>query len=118
MKSENNIHTIDATGKRLGKVATQVATILMGKDQANFARHTVADAEVKITNASQLDIPLKHQNEIYQTFSGHPSGRKSVTLERLAKSRGYGEVLRRTVSGMLPDNKLKKKLLAKLTITE
>ena len=113
-----NTHTIDATGKRLGRVATEAATILMGKNDPNFARNIIADVSVTITNASQLDISEKKETEIYQSYSGYPGGQKNETLIHLAKRRGYEEVVRRTVGGMLPNNKHKKRLLTKLIITE
>jgi len=71
-----------------------------------------------ITNVSKLDIPEKKQSEIYQRFTGFPGGRKTETLGHLATRRGYAEVVRRTVAGMLPSNKLKKVRLAQLVITE
>jgi large subunit ribosomal protein L13 len=110
--------TIDATGKRLGIVATQAATMLMGKTDPSFAKHIIADVKVIIENASKLDVPEKKGGEIYQSFSGYPGGRKEETLSHLAKRRGFNEVLRRTIGGMLPNNKHKKPLLLKLTITE
>ena len=116
--TEKRTHTIDATGKRLGKVATEAATVLMGKDQTDFARHTIANVAVVIENASKLDIPEKKKGEIYQSYSGYPGGRKTETLEHLGERLGYAEVVRRTVSGMLPKNRLQKQLLKKLTITE
>lgn len=111
-------HTIDATGKRLGKVATEAATVLMGKDQTDFAKHTVADVQVTITNASQLDIPYKKRGEIYQRYSGYPSGRTTERLVDLAARLGYSEVVRQTVKGMLPKNKLQAKLMKNLEVTE
>jgi large subunit ribosomal protein L13 len=111
-------HTIDATGKRLGKIATEAASVLLGKRAADFARHTVEDVTVTIENASKMDVPTKKGEEIYQTYSGYPGGRKVETLGHLAKRRGYAEVLRRTIGGMLPNNKLKKQLLKQLVITE
>ena len=111
-------YTIDATGKRLGKVATEAATLMIGKNDPNFAKHIIADVAVTITNVSKLDITDKKEKEIYQSYSGYPGGRTTETLIHLAKRRGYGEVVRRTVGGMLPNNKHKKRLLAKLTITE
>jgi len=111
-------HTIDAKGKRLGVLATEVASVLLGKDKPDFARHLVAEVIVEVKNASLLDIPEGKKAEIYQTYSGHPGGRKVETLERLSERRGYAEVLRRTVSGMLPNNKLKKILLKNLVISE
>lgn len=111
-------HTIDAEGKRLGKIATEAARVLLGKDQADFAKHLVADVQVEITNASKMDIPDKRKGDIYQSYSGYPGGRKEETLEHLGERLGYAEVLRRTISGMLPNNKLKKPMMKNLTISE
>jgi large subunit ribosomal protein L13 len=111
-------HEIDATGKRLGKVATEAASVLLGKRSPEFARHTIEDVTVVIANASKMDISEKKGKEIYQTYSGYPGGRKTETLDHLATRRGYAEVLRRSISGMLPNNKLKKPLLKQLVITD
>lgn len=111
-------HIIDASGKRLGKVATEAATILMGKNVPTFAKHIKSDIIVEIKNASKLDIPEKKEGQIYQSYSGYPGGRRTETLIHLANRLGYAEVVRRTVGGMLPNNKHKKRLLTQLTITE
>ncbi|MAQ59365.1 50S ribosomal protein L13 [bacterium] len=118
METETKTFTIDATGKRLGKVATEAASYLIGKNDPAFAKHIMADVEVKIENVSKLDIPEKKKEEIYQSYSGYPGGRRTETLEHLGKRLGYAEVVRRTIGGMLPNNKHKKRLLLKLTITE
>lgn len=120
MTTENTTrtHTIDAEGKRLGKVATEAATALMGKDQATFAKHIIEDVRVEITNVSKMDIPEKKKGEIYQSYSGFPGGRKTETLEHLGERLGYSEVVRRTVGGMLPNNKHKKRLLNQLIVSE
>jgi large subunit ribosomal protein L13 len=111
-------YTIDATGKRLGKVATEAASVMLGKNDPNYARHIMADVTLTIENVSKLDIPEKKEGEIYQSYSGYPGGRKTEPLIHLAERLGYGEVVKRTVAGMLPTNKHKKRLLAKLVITE
>lgn len=111
-------YTIDATGKRLGKVATEAASVLLGKNDPNFAKHKKSDIQVEITNVSKLDIPEKKEQEIYQSYSGYPGGRKTETLIHLAGRLGYTEVVQRTVAGMLPNNKLKKPLLKQLIISE
>ena len=113
-----NIHKIDAAGKRLGKVATEAATILQGKNDPNFARHIKSDVVVEISNVSKLDIPEKKEGEIYQSYSGYPGGRRKEPLIHLAERLGYSEVVRQTIGGMLPNNKHKKRLLTQLTITE
>jgi large subunit ribosomal protein L13 len=117
-QTTSRTHTIDATGKRLGSLATETATVLLGKDKPDFAKHLVADVTVEIINVSKLDVPEKKKTEIYQTYSGHPGGRKTETLSHLATRRGYAEVVRRTIAGMLPSNKLKKILLKQLVISE
>ena len=111
-------YTIDAAGKRLGKVATEAATLLMGKNQPDFAKHILTDVHVKIENAGQLDIPEKKKGEIYQSYSGYPGGRSEETLEHLATRLGIAEVVRRTVNGMLPKNKLQKQMMHNLEVTE
>ena len=117
-ETTNRVHAIDATGKRLGVVATEAAKVLLGKDQATYARHMTEAVTVTITNASKLDISEKRKTEVYQTYSGYPGGLKSETLDHLGNRRGYAEVLRRTIGGMLPNNKLKKPMLKNLVITE
>lgn len=118
MSTETNTYSIDATDKRLGKVATEAATVLMGKNQADYARHIKSDVTVAISNVSKLDIPEKKKEEIYQSYSGYPGGRRTETLEHLAERLGHAEVVRRTIGGMLPSNKHKKRLLNQLVITE
>jgi len=117
-KATGDTHTIDAAGKRLGKVATEAATILMGKNKADFAKHEMSDVVVTVVNAGQLDIPEKKKGEIYQSFSGYPGGRKTETLDHLRVRLGIAEVMKRSIGGMLPQNKHKKRLLKQLIITE
>jgi large subunit ribosomal protein L13 len=111
-------HTIDATGKRLGAVATEAAAVLIGKRDVDFTPHIINSVTVTIINASKLDVPEKKGREIYQTYSGYPSGLRSETLAHLSNRRGYSEVLKRTISGMLPKNKHRKRLLTQLVVTE
>ncbi len=111
-------YVIDAKGKRLGRVATEAATVLLGKDSADFTKNNIADVTVKIENASQMDIPEQKKTNGYQSYSGYHGGLKTETLEHLGKRRGFAEVLRRTISGMLPKNKLRKPTLLNLDITE
>lgn len=117
-ETKQNIYSIDASGKRLGKVATEAASVLLGKNNPKFTKHIKEDVVVEITNASMLDIPESKKAEIYQSYSGHPGGRKVETLKHLGDRLGYSEVVRRTVAGMLPTNKHKKRLLLQLNITE
>lgn len=117
--TNTNEYIIDAKGKRLGRVATEAASVLLGKNTTDAMRNTVVDVTVKIINAKELDIPLKkRENEEYQRFSGYPSGLKRETLGHLVDRRGYAEAVVRTVSGMIPKNKLHKPRMKNLIVTE
>lgn len=115
---EKREYTIDAAGKRLGKVATEAATYLLGKDKADFAKHIAAPVTVTIINASKLELSEKKQAEVYQSYSGYPGGRRTETFEHLAKRLGYAEPVRRTIRGMLPANKLRAVMMKNLIVTE
>ncbi len=116
--TEKRVHEIDASGKRLGRVATEAASILIGKDQVDSAKNIVVNVTVKISNVSQLDITEKRKQEQFQSYSGYPGGRRVESLEHLAKRLGYSEVVRRVINGMLPKNKLQKLRMQNLEVTE
>lgn len=115
---ETREYTIDAEGKRLGKVATEAAVYLLGKDQPDFAKNIAAPVTVTIINAGKLDMTDKKKKEIYQSYSGYPGGRNEETFEHLAKRLGFAEPVRRTVKGMLPKNKLQAVMMKNLVVTE
>ena len=110
-------YTIDAQGKKLGRVATEVATILMGKNTPDFAKNKVAEVTVTVINSDKLDIPLKKETQkIYTRYSGYPGGLKKETLSEVLSKKGTSEVLRRAVYGMLPKNRLQAQRIKRLTI--
>ncbi len=112
-------HTIDAKGKKLGRIATEAATYLMGKNDADFVRNKVMGAEVHITNASLADISEKKLSEkIYKRYSGFASGLKKTPMNRKIEEKGYSEIFRIAVKGMLPKNRLQAEMLKRLTISE
>ena len=115
---EKKEYIIDATKKRLGRVATEAASVLLGKNTTHVTKNTVEPVVVKITNASLLDISEKRGQHEFQSYSGHPGGRRVETLDHLAKRLGYKEVVRRVISGMLPKNKLHTPRMHNLVVTE
>lgn len=117
-ETNKNEYVIDAAGKRLGRVATEAASVLQGKNSPDFAKNVIADVTVKIENASKMDIPEHKKKNTYQSYSGYPGGLRSETLDHLGKRLGFAEVLKRTISGMLPKNKLRKPTLHNLKIKE
>ncbi len=118
-KEETNEVQIDASGKALGRVASEAAAALRGKNSPDYERHVSPTVRVSITNASKLDIgPKKLKEKIYHHYSGYPGGMKTETLANVTTKKGYAEALRRAIYGMLPGNKLKKIMMNNLTITE
>lgn len=114
------MHTIDATNKSLGRVATEAAALLMGKHTTSFVRNATPGISVTITNASKISIPNQKKllEKTYNSFSGYPGGLKQSTMAHVAKTKGYSEILSVAVKGMLPKNKLQKDLMKHLTVTE
>ncbi len=112
-------YTIDAENKKLGRVATEVAVLLMGKNTVGFAKNKIAQTTVEVKNLSKLSITNKKKDStIYKRFSGYPGGLKEETLLNLARRLGYGEVFRKTVLGMLPKNKLRAQMIKNLIVKE
>ncbi|MFH1473004.1 MAG: 50S ribosomal protein L13 [bacterium] len=110
---------IDATGKRPGRLATEIAIILMGKNRTDFAKNRIPDVQVEVTSASEMNIDLnKSKAKEYHSYSGYPGGLKTITMEKLIATKGAKEVLRKAVSGMLPKNKLRAKMLKNLIIKD
>lgn len=109
--------TIDAQGKILGRVATQAAMALMGKNSADFAKNVAVKTEVKIINASKIAISgNKAKDKDYVRYSGYPGGLKKESYAMLTTRRGSTETIRRAVLGMLPKNKLQAVRIKNLVI--
>jgi len=112
-------YTFDATEQKLGRLATQIAIVLMGKDQPDFARNKVAEVKVTVENASKMAISdKKKKQKTYDRYSGYPGGRKVINLEKLIADKGYGEALKNAVYGMLPKNKLRSRMIKNLIVNE
>jgi len=112
-------HTIDAQGKKLGRVASQAASALLGKTTPEFAKNKALAMEVEIVNVSKADISAhKKESDVYVTYTGHRGGLNKETLGQLIARRGMAEVFKRAVYGMLPDNKLRALRMKNLIIKE
>lgn len=111
-------HTVDASGKPLGRLSVEVARLLMGKDDERYQPNRVLKRKITVTNIREMNITdkKKRQNISYH-HSGYPGGIKATSLgERFAKN--PGRLLRETVKMMLPKNRLQKQYLKQLTIEE
>ena len=112
-------HTIDAKGKKLGRIASQAAKILMGKSTPDYAKNKVASVKLVIENASKADINSKKlETTIYKAYSGYPGGLKEETMKQVIARKGYAEIFQDAIYGMLPNNKLRAPSMKNLTINE
>ncbi len=111
--------TVDAAGRTLGRVASEVAVLLMGKNKASFERNTYSGNEVSVVNAAKLRITAKKLAEIFHTrYSGMPGGLRILTGTETAEKRGFKELIRLAVYQMLPSNKLRRTMLKNLKIED
>ncbi len=118
-KSIMKEYNFDAKDKKLGRLASEIAVVLMGKNDPNFAPNVVAKVKVLVENASQMDISEKKKAEkVYDHYSGYPGGRKEISLKALIEKKGYGEPLKNAIYGMLPKNKLRDQIMKNLEIKE
>lgn len=109
-------HQIDAEGKILGRLATEVATILMGKKKASFVPYLDTGDYVVVVNASKVKFSGKKlQNKKYVRHSGYPGGLKVETLDKVLV-RKPEFVIQHAVLGMLPGNKLGDAMIKKLKV--
>ena len=119
MENKKEQHTIDASGKRLGRVATEVATLLMGKHRPDMAKNVVLPIEVRVENTSKLLMTEKKRNEKeYVRYTGYPGGLRKISMQKLIEKKGFSEVFRKAVYGMLPNNRLRAKRMKNLIVTE
>lgn len=110
---------IDASNKSIGRVASEAALLLMSKDNVSYQRNVAPDIKVIINNASNALIhPKKMTDKMYKSYSGYPGGLKEVPMEKVIDKKGYSELFRKAVYGMLPTNKLRARMMKNLTINE
>lgn len=110
-------YKIDASGRSIGRVATQAAVCLLGKKTPDFTKNIVKDVNVTIFNAGKLKIPQKKREEkYYKTYSGYPGGLKKRSMAHTIENKGIKEVLERAVRGMLPKNRLQSLRMKNLEI--
>lgn len=112
-------HTIDATGKNLGRIASMAAKILMGKNEPDYVANKVADVSVCIENASKTKMSEKRMAEtLHEHYTGYPGGLKFENNAKIIEKKGWSELYRLAVYGMLPSNKLRPLMMKRLTIKE
>jgi large subunit ribosomal protein L13 len=113
---DRNWWVVDAEGKNLGRLASEIANVLRGKNKPQYTPHVDTGDFVVVVNAQKIAVTgNKLAGKIYYRHSGYPGGLKSETLGHLL-GRRPNEVLRKAVKGMLPKNRLAAQQLTKLKI--
>lgn len=111
-----NWHLIDAKGKIVGRLASEIANILMGKNKISFSKHLdVGDYVVLINSEKVIFSGRKESKKLYRRHSGYPGGYKEITAE-LLREKYPDRIIKKAVFGMLPDNKLKKERMKRFKI--
>ena len=107
---------VDASDQVLGRLATRLATLLMGKDRPNYTDFLDTGAFVIVVNADKVRLTgKKWSQKVYYSHSRYPGGLKEITAENLLR-RYPDRLVRLAVRGMLPKNKLGKRMIRKLKI--
>ncbi|KKR79328.1 MAG: 50S ribosomal protein L13 [Candidatus Nomurabacteria bacterium GW2011_GWA2_40_9] len=116
---QKELKVIDATGKTLGRLCTEIAMSLMGKTKATFEREKYSGFPVKVTNASKIKITPKKLEDIFHTrYSGHPGGLRILKASHTVNTKGFPELVKLSVYHMLPGNKLRREMMKHLTVEE
>lgn len=113
---QRNWHLIDAKNQTLGRLAVDVAKILMGKNKVNYVTYLDMGDYVVVTNASGIKVTGKKADQKkYYSHSGFPGGLRTQTYANLLADKPQ-EVIKHAIKGMLPNNKLRNKMLKKLFV--
>jgi large subunit ribosomal protein L13 len=116
LKQGPNWVVVDAAGQALGRLAAQVARVLIGKDKPTFTPYLDCGDHVVVINAQQIRLTgNKLEQKVYRRHSGYPGGLKEVPAKRLRPERADWMV-REAVLGMLPKNKLRARRAKKLRV--
>jgi large subunit ribosomal protein L13 len=109
-------YVVDAADQRLGRLATEVAKVLRGKNKAEFTPHIDTGDFVIVINADKIVVTgRKPEQKLYRRHSGRPGGMKVETFNQL-QNRIPERILEKAVKGMLPKNSLGRQLFTKLKV--
>jgi len=112
----HNWYIVDASGKTLGRLASEVARRLRGKHKPEFTPHVDTGDYIVVINAKQIKVTgKKTTDKIYYSHSGYPGGIKQITFEKLL-AKNPERVIEKAVKGMLPKNPLGRAIYRKLKV--
>jgi large subunit ribosomal protein L13 len=109
-------YVVDASGRTLGRLATQIADVLRGKRKPSYTPHIDTGDFVIVVNAEKVAVTgNKRADKLYHRHSGYPGGLRTRTFEQMIAARPE-EIVRLAVKGMMPRNRLARKQLTKLKV--
>lgn len=109
-------HLIDAEGKTLGRLSTEIAKLLRGKHKVTFTPHVDGGDYVVVINADKIEVTgKKRDNKVYRHHTGYIGNLKEINFKKLQEKKPE-EIIRLSVSGMLPKNKLRAPMMKRLRI--
>jgi large subunit ribosomal protein L13 len=113
---EREWYVVDATNQRLGRLASEIAMVLRGKNKSQYTPHLDTGDFVIVVNAEKVAVTGKKKTQkIYRRHSGRPGGMKTETFAKL-QQRLPERILEHAVKGMLPKNSLGRQLFTKLKV--
>jgi large subunit ribosomal protein L13 len=116
LEVERKWYIVDAEGKRLGRLATEIVRVLRGKNKPQYTPHVDVGDFVVVVNADRVAVTgRKAEQRVYRQHSGYPGGMKETSYEQML-ARKPTEVLRKAVYGMMPKTRLARKQFKKLKI--
>lgn len=109
---------VDANGKVLGRLATEIAAKLVGKDKATYTPGVLPMSKVVVTNAAKVAVTgNKESDKVYYRHSNYPGGLRQETLGEM-RAKHPERIIQNAVKGMLPNNKLRDRFMANLYVYE
>jgi large subunit ribosomal protein L13 len=116
LEVERKWYVVDAEGKHLGRLATEIARVLRGKTKVQYTPHVDVGDFVIVVNADRVVVTgRKAEQRVYRRHSGYPGGMKETSYEQML-ARKPTEILRKAVYGMMPKTRLARKQFKKLKI--
>ena len=116
LEVERKWYVVDAEGKHLGRLATEIVRVLRGKNKPQYTPHVDVGDFVVVVNADRIAVTgRKAEQRVYRRHSGYPGGMKETSYEQML-ARKPAEVLRKAVYGMMPKTRLARKQFKKLKI--
>ncbi|KAB8318845.1 50S ribosomal protein L13 [Tolypothrix campylonemoides VB511288] len=113
---ERNWYVVDATDQRLGRLASEIAIILRGKNKPEYTPHLDTGDFVIVVNAEKVEVTGKKRTQkVYRRHSGRPGGMKTETFDKL-QQRLPERIVEHAIKGMLPKNSLGRQLFTKLKV--